>query len=195
MKVINKNMSLLFYLIIVSLSVCFLQNECFASRKQLLKRPAPQPATVAVLNTPLLAEDEEQQQIHFIDKYNGLENIIQTVLQRNNQNTRQLIQQINIPHIPEDILRREQFLEEMKRREAAMLKLIDNLQTIATDLNGIMSRLTALENANNHVRALTNTKYDGYRNFTTTDVVVGGTVIAGIGAAAGYVLCRFFRGR
>ena len=76
-----------------------------------------------------------------------------------------------------------------------MLKLIDNLQTIATDLNGIMSRLTALENANNHVRALTNTKYDGYRNFTTTDVVVGGTVIAGIGAAAGYVLCRFFRGR
>ena len=195
MKVINKNMSLLFYLIIVSLSVCFLQNECFASRKQLLKRPAPQPATVAVLNTSLLAEDEEQQQIHFIDKYNGLENIIQTVLQRNNQNTRQLIQQINIPHIPEDILRREQFLEEMKRREAAMLKLIDNLQTIATDLNGIMSRLTALENANNHVRALTNTKYDGYRNFTTTDVVVGGTVIAGIGAAAGYVLCRFFRGR
>ncbi len=195
MKVINKNMSLLFYLIIVSLSVCFLQNECFASRKQLLKRPAPQPATVAVLNTPLLAEDEEQQQIHFIDKYNGLENIIQTVLQRNNQNTRQLIQQINIPHIPEDILRREQFLEEMKRREAVMLKLIDNLQTIATDLNGIMSRLTALENANNHVRALTNTKYDGYRNFTTTDVVVGGTVIAGIGAAAGYVLCRFFRGR
>ncbi len=201
MKVFNKKRSLLFYLITVSLSVCSLQNECFAAgRQRFLTKTIqqPQPATATAPNLPIVAGDkEQQQQIHIRDDRDELEGIIQAVIQRNNRNTQQLIQQINnnILHIPEDILKREQFLKEMERRQTAFSELKGNLQAIANGLNDIRTRLAALENANNQVRTLTNTEDNGYHNFTTTGVVVGGTVIAGIGAAAGYVLCRFFRGR
>lgn len=151
--------NLLFCLITFSLSVCSLKSECFAAgRQRLLRRPAQQAATVTDTNLPIVARNEEQQQIHFVDERNELEGIIQAVIQRNNQNTQQLIQQINIPQIPEGILRREQFLEEMGRRETAMLRLGNDLQTIAADLNDIRTRLAVLENANNRVIAQLNMK-------------------------------------